>query len=589
VQDASSNIAAGAGGTSKNPHYFNTSTTPVSGTSNINGTAYVGATDGVGNQFGTVYPLGTIVNPTNVNYDGYTTVPLTAFSAAAEAMLVADLNGTSKFRIIVSPESTSTTPTQLADWVYGYANANSTYAVANGLPINYYIQPELSFNVSYTQSENALPAYITPSANAVYVYDSSTKSLTVTSGTVTIGADLSSDTTDPTPSQLKITSSGATASVVIDTPQVLVSSVTTVNGGTVTGLSTPAWLNPAAGAVYSWDATTQHLEIFSGTVTITSDPAAPTLGASPSTPDLPYVTVTGSTASLVVSSTSTTGTHLAGLSLSNGATAHIATLSTTQVVFIAAGNLALSIDGTSTLDVGKNIVDLQNGLTAATNTALLSQVNGEVVKGYNNGAWNGTGGSIDSSAAAADTTYLSAIGIALGSQFAGTTLDGQAPGAFDVLIRDTYYGDANVDGKVDGSDYSKIDSGFLAHSVGWANGDFNYDGVVDGSDYTLIDNAFNQQNSPFGTPTAEVATPTAQIAGPVAKSTKSVKTLVASVGNARSTAVNGSAVTGSAVNGSGATGSTFAPAGSTSIEELLKQDSSNVLLAKDVLDGLHAG
>ena len=57
----------------------------------------------------------------------------------------------------------------------------------------------------------------------------------------------------------------------------------------------------------------------------------------------------------------------------------------------------------------------------------------------------------------------------------------------------TYYGDANLDGKVDASDYSLIDNGYLNHLTGWYNGDFNYDGVINGSDYTLIDNAFNMQ------------------------------------------------------------------------------------------------
>jgi hypothetical protein len=63
----------------------------------------------------------------------------------------------------------------------------------------------------------------------------------------------------------------------------------------------------------------------------------------------------------------------------------------------------------------------------------------------------------------------------------------------DVEVRHTYYGDANLDGRLDGSDYSKIDNGYIRHLSGWSNGDFNYDGVVDGSDYTLIDNAFNRQ------------------------------------------------------------------------------------------------
>jgi hypothetical protein len=62
-------------------------------------------------------------------------------------------------------------------------------------------------------------------------------------------------------------------------------------------------------------------------------------------------------------------------------------------------------------------------------------------------------------------------------------------------VKYTYYGDANLDGQVDGSDYTKIDNGFNNHLTGWLNGDFNYDSAVDGSDYTLIDNAFNQQGA----------------------------------------------------------------------------------------------
>jgi hypothetical protein len=75
-----------------------------------------------------------------------------------------------------------------------------------------------------------------------------------------------------------------------------------------------------------------------------------------------------------------------------------------------------------------------------------------------------------------------------------------------VLVKYTYYGDANLDGKVDGSDYSRIDNAALNHLTGWSNGDFNYDGVIDGSDYTLIDNAFNRQGAALGssTPAAEI-------------------------------------------------------------------------------------
>ena len=133
-------------------------------------------------------------------------------------------------------------------------------------------------------------------------------------------------------------------------------------------------------------------------------------------------------------------------------------------------------------------------------------------------------GGIESTVAAADTTYLTAIGVIQNATNAGmrlySTFDGHPVAATDVLLKYTYVGDANLDGKVDGSDYSLIDNAFIynethttAPLTGWYNGDFNYDGVTDGSDYTLIDNAFNTQGASLATAVAESATTTAQIAG----------------------------------------------------------------------------
>jgi hypothetical protein len=65
----------------------------------------------------------------------------------------------------------------------------------------------------------------------------------------------------------------------------------------------------------------------------------------------------------------------------------------------------------------------------------------------------------------------------------------------DVLVKYTYYGDTDLNGGVDGSDYTRIDNGFLNHLTGWSNGDLNYDGIINGSDYTLIDNAYNMQGA----------------------------------------------------------------------------------------------
>jgi hypothetical protein len=78
-----------------------------------------------------------------------------------------------------------------------------------------------------------------------------------------------------------------------------------------------------------------------------------------------------------------------------------------------------------------------------------------------------------------------------------TTFEGQPLGPGDVAVKYTYYGDANLDGSVNGSDYTLVDNGFHNGFTGWQNGDFNYDNTIDGSDYSLIDNLYNTQGTPL--------------------------------------------------------------------------------------------
>ncbi len=138
----------------------------------------------------------------------------------------------------------------------------------------------------------------------------------------------------------------------------------------------------------------------------------------------------------------------------------------------------------------------------------LAALTGQIKSGFGHGDWGGDG--VISSAAAADQTHLTGLGVISNDDGTGhpiiNSFEGQAVGSSDVLIRYTYYGDADLNGKVDGTDYAKIDNGFAHNLSGWFNGDFNYDGVIDGSDYSLIDNAFNMQGSPFvASATAEVS------------------------------------------------------------------------------------
>jgi hypothetical protein len=56
----------------------------------------------------------------------------------------------------------------------------------------------------------------------------------------------------------------------------------------------------------------------------------------------------------------------------------------------------------------------------------------------------------------------------------------------------TLYGDANLDGKVNGTDFTLMAANFndsVTH--GWDKGDFNYSGTVDGDDFVLLADNFN--------------------------------------------------------------------------------------------------
>jgi autotransporter-associated beta strand protein len=169
------------------------------------------------------------------------------------------------------------------------------------------------------------------------------------------------------------------------------------------------------------------------------------------------------------------------------------------------------------LDLSDNDLDLP-GVSLAT-------ITNQVAQGYDlpgGGNWNGTGG-ITSTAAGGDTSHLTALGVIQNNQSgspvfnSSSPFDGRTPGATDILIKYTWYGDANLSGTVDGSDYSLIDAGFASNGskTGWYYGDFNYDGFVDGSDYALIDNAFNDQNGTLS-PDGLSAAVTARTAGPAA-------------------------------------------------------------------------
>jgi autotransporter-associated beta strand protein len=148
-------------------------------------------------------------------------------------------------------------------------------------------------------------------------------------------------------------------------------------------------------------------------------------------------------------------------------------------------------------------LDLLNG-DMIVHGGSLATISNQIAEGYNGARWNGSG--ITSSIAAGNSKHNTGLGVILNDNGAGKPLYGTGgiiastfgadiPVDGDILVQYSYYGDTNLDGKVDGSDYSRIDSGFLKKLTGWYNGDFNYDGVINGSDYTLIDNSYNTQGA----------------------------------------------------------------------------------------------
>jgi autotransporter-associated beta strand protein len=370
---------------------------------------------------------------------------------------------------------------------------------------------------SYTGSS---PINLTPSVNNVGF-----ASLNISGGTLNTGqgfvngaSSYSSGNSNPSNgSSAILLTNGGTISLLNNVTALATTNGDTMKfelGGGAGGVINTNGFNTSIGAVIS-DATSGGVLTKTGTGTLT-------LAASDT-----YSGGTNVSAGAVIFDAPAALPIFSPLSIGAGASA-VAAPSTgvKNTLFVNGLSIAASASsaGTATglLDLTNNDLVVRGGT--------LGTVVSQVAQAYNHGGWNGTGG-IGSSTAAGDTTHLTALGVIQNSvdQNGGaavmTSFDGQPVNNTDILVKYTYYGDANLDGVVDGSDYSRIDAGYASQQpgftgtvlTGWFNGDFNYDGVIDGSDYALIDNAFNNQGSPSSS-SAAVAVATAQVADVVAGS-----------------------------------------------------------------------
>ncbi len=119
----------------------------------------------------------------------------------------------------------------------------------------------------------------------------------------------------------------------------------------------------------------------------------------------------------------------------------------------------------------------------------IASIAGYIKSGFNAGAWNGIG--IISSNAQSPTNGLQyGVGWADGA-------DGVVSGLFSgqIELKYTLLGDANLDGTVNGSDFSILAANFGLGVTNWDQGNFLFGSSVNGSDFSALAANFGQGDS----------------------------------------------------------------------------------------------
>ncbi len=163
------------------------------------------------------------------------------------------------------------------------------------------------------------------------------------------------------------------------------------------------------------------------------------------------------------------------------------------------GGLTIGNDGAAlgsrtygaTIDVGTSDIVVHGGSLADIS---------DMARTGQNGVTLFAGAGITSSIAATDAAgqLRYAVGVVQNNIDGSTlydTFDGVSVGLTDVLVKFTYFGDADLNGIVDDTDFFLINNGYANGLTGWVNGDFDYSGSVDDTDFFLINNAYALQGS----------------------------------------------------------------------------------------------
>jgi parallel beta-helix repeat protein len=180
-----------------------------------------------------------------------------------------------------------------------------------------------------------------------------------------------------------------------------------------------------------------------------------------------------------------------GVGIGNGGFVTVVAGSNTVLI-----TTSLTVTGSGKLDLNDNdmIVDYAGASQRGAIQALINS-------GRAGGTWLGNG--ITSTNARNASPANTTLGVLEATEFksiygAAALFDGQAIDTTAVLVKYTYYGDTDFNGKVNFDDYVRTDNGFNNHLSGWLNGDFDGNGSVNFDDYVLIDLAFNTQSGTLG-------------------------------------------------------------------------------------------
>jgi hypothetical protein len=265
----------------------------------------------------------------------------------------------------------------------------------------------------------------------------------------------------------------------------------------------PSYVTASTGAVFTWDAATGNLNLTSGTLTFTADSKTDLADR------LVNLSADGSNSRVVFNTTQ----HLAGISLTNGASATMASLGSARThdnhnmlvigAVDATSAATFLVDAASKLDLADNDMIIHNGSLSNVQSAAAAGRN-VAPGGVVDGTWDGNGLTSSAAAAADSAAGYEQIGLAVvrnGDQPLGQldswTVGGQSEAlradGNDIIVKYTYTGDLALEGAVNddaATIFNMTFDGGASTGNTWSYGDTNGDGLIDDTDATVFNMLF---------------------------------------------------------------------------------------------------